>query len=56
MNMKTNLLSLSALALVAIAFLTAGPVAACASFAVAGVLTVFLADYSRPSQGSRVLA
>jgi hypothetical protein len=56
MNMKTNLLSLSALALVAIAFLAAGPVAAIASFAVAGVLTVFLSDYNRSFQGSRCAA
>ena len=56
MNMKTNLLSLSALALVAIAFLSAGAVAAVASFAVAGVLTVFLSDYSRSSEGVRCAA
>jgi hypothetical protein len=56
MNMKTNLLSLSALALVAIAFVSAGPVAAVASFAVAGVLTVFLSDYSRSSEGVRCAA
>ena len=56
MNMKTNLLSLSAVALVAIAFLSAGPVAAVASFAVAGVLIVFLSDYRRSSAGIRSAA
>jgi hypothetical protein len=54
--MKTTILAVSLLAAAAIAALLVNPVASCAIFALAGVLTIFAGDYRTERRSATVSA